>query len=139
MNELLAQLDSNDTTVQAESANLINDMDLNQQAAKLEAKEKQDAKSRFKARQVCVFCGFWTMVCSSPCFTIQARKAALLAQSYAPDNPEHQARLEQEAKDEDVAIRKVCKDFSLEITEVRCAQHLTRLHRHLILPFYYYR
>jgi hypothetical protein len=54
MNELLAQLDSNDTTVQAESANLLNDMDLNQQAATLETKEKQDAKSRFKARQVSV-------------------------------------------------------------------------------------
>ncbi|KAF8201421.1 hypothetical protein BJ912DRAFT_1115903 [Pholiota molesta] len=53
----------------------------------------------------------------------QTRKAAVLAQSYAPDNPEHQARLEQEAKDEEAAIRKVCKDFSLEIAEINPDGH----------------
>jgi hypothetical protein len=50
MNDLLAQLDSRDEIVQQESANVLNEMNLNQQANKLES--KQDAKSRFKARQV---------------------------------------------------------------------------------------
>ncbi|KAF9480123.1 cysteine proteinase [Pholiota conissans] len=103
MNELLAQLDSNDTTVQTESAHLLNDMDLNNLATKMEASEKKDAKSRFKARQ--------------------ARKAALLAQSYAPDDPALQARLEQEAKEEYAAIQKVCTELGLEIHEINPDGH----------------
>ena len=49
---------------------------------------------------------------------LQARKAALLAQTFSKDDPLHQARLEKEAKDEDNEIRKVCSDLSLEIYEV---------------------
>jgi OTU domain-containing protein 6 len=52
VDDLLAQLDSRDEVVQQESANVLNDMQLNQQADQLEATSKQDAKSRFKARQV---------------------------------------------------------------------------------------
>lgn len=52
MDVLVAQLESRDQTVQVESANLLNDMNLHNQADKIEAGEKQDAKSRFKARQV---------------------------------------------------------------------------------------
>ena len=48
----------------------------------------------------------------------QARKAALLAQSFSNEDPQQQARLEKEAKDEDHEIRKVCKDLSLEVHEV---------------------
>lgn len=43
----------------------------------------------------------------------------MLAQSFPEDDPQQQARLEKEAKDEDNEIRKVCKDLSLEIYEVR--------------------
>lgn len=52
MNDLLAQLDSRDQNVQQQSANLLNDMDLNAKAVQIETQPKQDAKSRFKARQV---------------------------------------------------------------------------------------
>jgi len=54
MDDLLAQLDSRDKTVQAQSATIINEMNLKEQADNIEAGEKRDAKSRFKARQVCV-------------------------------------------------------------------------------------
>jgi len=53
MNDLLAQLDSRDQTVQAESANVLREMNLNAQADEIESRTKQDAKSRFNARQVC--------------------------------------------------------------------------------------
>lgn len=49
---------------------------------------------------------------------IQARKAAALAQSYAPDDPAVQARLEKEAKDEEESIRKTCQQLGLDIHEV---------------------
>lgn len=52
MNDLLAQLDSRDETVQSESANVLNEMQLNQQANEIETSGKQSAKSRFQARQV---------------------------------------------------------------------------------------
>jgi OTU domain-containing protein 6 len=53
MNDLMAQLDSRDKTVQSESANVLSDMQINQQAtAAEEARKKQDPKSRFQARQV---------------------------------------------------------------------------------------
>jgi OTU domain-containing protein 6 len=47
MNELLAQLDSRDETVRAESATIVHEMKLNEQA-----NGKQDPRNRFKARQV---------------------------------------------------------------------------------------
>lgn len=53
MNDLMAQLDSRDKTVQSESANVLNDMQINQQTtAAEEARKKQDPKSRYQARQV---------------------------------------------------------------------------------------
>ena len=56
MNDLLAQLDSRDQNVQMESAQVLNEMNLNEKADKIEATtSKQDSKSRFKARQVCPF------------------------------------------------------------------------------------
>ncbi|CAA7271740.1 unnamed protein product [Cyclocybe aegerita] len=103
MNDLLAQLDSRDETVQAESAQVLNDMNLNEQANAIEKGKKQDAKSRFQARQ--------------------ARKAATLAQSFSPDDPEHQARLEKEAKDEDDAIKNVCRNLNLEVFEINPDGH----------------
>jgi OTU domain-containing protein 6 len=53
MNDLMAELDSRDKTVQSESANVLNEMQINQQAtAAEEARKKQDPKSRYQARQV---------------------------------------------------------------------------------------
>lgn len=51
MNDLMAQLDSRDQTVQSESATVLNEMQLNKVADGVEAQQKPDAKSRFKARQ----------------------------------------------------------------------------------------
>ncbi|KIM49162.1 hypothetical protein M413DRAFT_60050 [Hebeloma cylindrosporum] len=99
MDELLAQLDSRDETVQAESA-AIHEIKHNEHA---DANGKQDPKNRFKARQ--------------------ARKAAALAESYAPSNPEEQARLQREADEENDAILKVCTDFSLEVHQINPDGH----------------
>ena len=55
MDDLFAQLDSKDQTVQAESAAVINEMSLNDAVDDAETKAKQDSKSRHKARMVCDF------------------------------------------------------------------------------------
>lgn len=52
MNDLFAQLDSRNPTVQAESATVINEIQSDAQANRMEGNNKQDAKARFKARQV---------------------------------------------------------------------------------------
>lgn len=53
MNELLVQLDSGgEPAVQAESATVLNEMNLNEQASQMEANGKKDPKNRFRARQV---------------------------------------------------------------------------------------
>jgi OTU domain-containing protein 6 len=49
----------------------------------------------------------------------QARKAAALAQSYSPDDPVAQARLEKEAKDEEEAITRICNKLGVAMHEVR--------------------
>lgn len=51
INDLMAQLDSRNQTVHSESATVLNEIQLNKVAG-LESQQKQDAKSRFKARQV---------------------------------------------------------------------------------------
>ncbi|KAJ7709951.1 cysteine proteinase, partial [Mycena rosella] len=102
MDELLSQLDSRDETVKQESANVLNDMQLNQQADQIEAGSKQDPKSRFRARQ--------------------ARKAASLAQNYV-DDPAAEARLQKEAKDEERDINRVCDELNLQIHEINPDGH----------------
>lgn len=56
VNDLLAQLDSRDGDVQKESAQVLKEMQMEQHADRMEASPpaKQDAKSRYKARQVCL-------------------------------------------------------------------------------------
>ncbi|KAJ7046735.1 hypothetical protein C8F04DRAFT_207845 [Mycena alexandri] len=103
VDDLLAQLDSRDETVKQESANVLNDMQLNKQAHQLEGASKQDAKSRFKARQ--------------------ARKAASLAQNYAAGDPAAEARLEKEAKDEERDINRVCDELNLRVHEINPDGH----------------
>jgi len=80
-----------------------NEMEINKQAEQMEAASKQDAKSRFKARQ--------------------ARKAAALAQTYAADDPAAEARLEKEAKDEERDIKRVCDELNVEIHEINPDGH----------------
>jgi len=56
LDDLLAQLDSNDKTVQNVSAEVINDIQLSQLQEKEEPqKVKKDSKTRFIERQVCMF------------------------------------------------------------------------------------
>lgn len=50
--------------------------------------------------------------------SLQLRKAADQAQQYTNDDPEADARLEKEAKDEDKAIRRVCDELGLVLHEV---------------------
>ncbi|KAJ6547516.1 hypothetical protein B0H19DRAFT_1166076 [Mycena capillaripes] len=103
VDDLLAQLDSRDETVQQESANVLHDMELNKLADQIDGSSKQDAKSRFKARQ--------------------ARKAATLAQNFAVDDPAAEARLEKEAKDEERDIKRVCDELNLQIHEINPDGH----------------
>ena len=56
LDDLIAQLDSNDKTVQTVSAEVINDIQLSQlQENKESQKKKKDSKRRFLERQVCIF------------------------------------------------------------------------------------
>jgi len=56
LDDLFAQLDSNDKTVQNVSAEVINDIQLSQLQQKKEPQKlKKDSKTRFLERQVCVF------------------------------------------------------------------------------------
>ncbi|KAF9532937.1 cysteine proteinase [Crepidotus variabilis] len=103
VNDLLTQLDSRDGKVQAESASILSSMHLEEKAELLESSVKQDAKSRFKARQ--------------------ARKAAALADRYTEDDPEAEARLAQAAKDEVTAIQKVCSELGLQLVEINPDGH----------------
>ena len=65
MNDLIAELDSRDNTVQAESAAVLNDMQLNQQAQQIDISRKRDPQSRFQARQVMACLISWGRVYSS--------------------------------------------------------------------------
>jgi len=103
VDDLLAQLDSRDESVKQESANVLNEMQLNQQADQIEASSKQDPKSRFRARQ--------------------ARKAVALAGNYADDDPAAEARLEKEAKQEERDINRVCDELNLQIHEINPDGH----------------
>lgn len=60
MDDLMAQLDSNDQTVQAESAVVLNEMQIKQAAdTPPPATPKQDSKSRHKARQVRIYANYY--------------------------------------------------------------------------------
>lgn len=57
--------------------------------------------------------------------SLQLRKAADQAQQYTNDDPEADARLEKEAKDEDKAIRRVCDELGLVLHEVGSSNKVT--------------
>ncbi|KAF5391286.1 hypothetical protein D9757_001928 [Collybiopsis confluens] len=92
LDDLMAQLDSPDPTVQNESAQVIRDLQRSQGA---ENGQKKDSKNRFQARQV--------------------KKAAALAESYSPNDPEAEARLAKEARDEEADIMRVCDELNVQI------------------------
>ncbi|KAF5365604.1 hypothetical protein D9758_003316 [Tetrapyrgos nigripes] len=89
MDDLLAQLDSRDPTVQNESAKVLHDMEINQQAVAAEKKPKEGFKE--------------------PIFGPKgkAKKAAELANSYAPSDAAEDARLEKEAREEETNIQQI--------------------------------
>jgi len=104
MSDLMAQLDSRDQTVQSESANVLNEMQVNKHAGMAEAsRQKQDPKSRYQARQ--------------------ARKAAALAEHFSPVDEEGDARLRQEAKNEEKSIKRTCDELGVRIHEINPDGH----------------
>ncbi|KAG6889312.1 hypothetical protein C0995_001968 [Termitomyces sp. Mi166 len=102
MEELFAQLDSRDQAVQAESVLVIDEVQA-EQAERMNIRSRQDAKSRFKARQ--------------------ARKAAALQQAQSTPDPENEARLKKEVEDEQRDIDKICQDQMLQVREINPDGH----------------
>ncbi|KAH9842789.1 uncharacterized protein C8Q71DRAFT_734582 [Rhodofomes roseus] len=108
MDDLMAQLDSRDTSVHAESAAVINEMNINNAAdtpppAASPPSQKQDSKARHRARM--------------------ARKAAAVADQQAPSNPEQDERLQREAAEEERAVNKVCDENGLGMFEINPDGH----------------
>ncbi|KAJ3485674.1 hypothetical protein NLI96_g4791 [Meripilus lineatus] len=103
MEDLMAQLDSKDKTVQEESATVLNEMQLNQVADQIEKSKKQDSKSRHQARQ--------------------ARKAAALAEKLAPVDAAADARVQKEIEDEENAIQATCNDLGVAMFEINPDGH----------------
>lgn len=126
MNDLMAQLDSRDNKVHAESAAVLNEMQLNKQANEIESHRKQDPKSRFQARQVSTLYSH-NMILPPGLFEEKARKAAAMAQHYSPDNPEAEARLKREADLEEDTINRICDELDVRMYEVGVKIHSTTL------------
>lgn len=102
MDDLLAELNSRNQTVQQESATVLLEMQENQDNIVRDkapwTKRKQDSRSRHEARQ--------------------ARKAAVLAQNHAPIDLEADARLAREAKEEEVSIKETCDKLGVQTHEI---------------------
>ncbi|KIJ69420.1 hypothetical protein HYDPIDRAFT_106028 [Hydnomerulius pinastri MD-312] len=104
MNDLLAELNSRDKTVQQESAAVLQDIHTNKVAETVEqGSKKQDSKSRHLARQ--------------------ARKAAAMAQNFAPSNPDADAQIERETKQESASIKRTCDELGVQIHEINPDGH----------------
>ncbi|KAL1717520.1 hypothetical protein EV715DRAFT_203095 [Schizophyllum commune] len=105
MDDLLAQLDSRDQTVQSESASVLNEMEVVKQAQSQdeETTRKKDPKQRFLARQ--------------------ARKAQALQEKFTASDPDADARLEREAKEEEKTIKRLCDELGVEMYEINPDGH----------------
>nr|VWO98664.1 PUM-HD domain-containing protein [Ganoderma boninense] len=103
MDDLLAQLDSKDEVVRQESATVLKEMNVDEVAKELDNAPKKDSKARFKARQ--------------------AKKAAALADSYAPNDAEADARIQHQTKEEEANIKRICDELGLQIYEVEDLVH----------------
>ncbi|KIP09108.1 hypothetical protein PHLGIDRAFT_68237 [Phlebiopsis gigantea 11061_1 CR5-6] len=98
MDDLLAQLDAKDGAAQQEAHTILTEVAV-QKATEVADRPKNDSRTRHQARQ--------------------ARKAALLAEQYAhSNNPEADARLEQEARDEERIITKTCEELGVRMFEI---------------------
>ncbi|KAG5353952.1 hypothetical protein C0989_011440 [Termitomyces sp. Mn162] len=100
MEELFAQLDSRDQA--AGSTTLSNEVQA-EQVERVNPRSRQDAKSRFQARQ--------------------ARKAAALEQAQSTPDPETEARLKKEAEDEQRDIDRICQEQMLQVHEINPDGH----------------
>lgn len=97
VDDLLAELDARetDTSVKREASVVL------QQVTMVQAQQsaaKKDSKARFKARE--------------------ARKAAALAEQYAPTDHAAEARIQEEARQEEQVMKQVCADYGLEMHEI---------------------
>ncbi|KAG2106823.1 uncharacterized protein F5147DRAFT_700249 [Suillus discolor] len=102
VDDLLAELDSRNQTVQQESATVLLEIQEHKENTVQDnarpSKKKQDSKSRHEARQ--------------------AKKVAALAQNHAPIDPVADARLEREAKEEEVSIKETCDKLGVQTHEI---------------------
>ena len=57
----------------------------------------------------------------------EARKAAALAESYSPDDPAVQAKIQKEADDEAATISRLCKELNVAIHQVRLPLPLSQI------------
>ncbi len=113
MNDLMAQLDSRDGTVRAESAAVLQDMTLEKDIVKEEKSQGKRSKDRFKERQVGPF-----FSSTAPAHNARkARKAATLSNAFSPDDPEASRQLELEARQEEESIKRVCTELKVQIHE----------------------
>ncbi|KAH7889736.1 OTU-domain-containing protein [Phlebopus sp. FC_14] len=101
MDNLFAELDARDQPEPASVLREINDDKARETSES--APKKQDSKSRHLARQ--------------------ARKATALAQSVAPSNPEADAQLEREIKQEMMSIKRICDELGVHIHEINPDGH----------------
>ncbi|KAF9264721.1 OTU-domain-containing protein [Marasmius fiardii PR-910] len=98
MDDLIAQIETNEKVEQRAL-----EAEAKQKQSLLPAEKKQDSKSRFEARQ--------------------ARKAAALAQTFVEGDPEFEARLEKEAKEEERAITRICDELGVQLFEINPDGH----------------
>jgi len=104
LDDLFAQLDSSDKTVQDTSAEVINDIQTSQIQENKESQErKKGSKTRFLERQ--------------------ARKVAEIVQRSPSDNPQADARIEREIKEEEEDISRTSKLLGLELYNVNPDGH----------------
>lgn len=105
MDDLFAQLDSKDAVVQQETAQVIQQVQLNQSTGTQDSvpPPSQKPKDRHRARL--------------------ARKAAALVDSLSPEDPNHAAQMEKETEEERAAITKTCKQLKLHIKEINPDGH----------------
>ncbi|KZT11371.1 cysteine proteinase [Laetiporus sulphureus 93-53] len=117
VDDLLAELDSRDKAVPPA---VHSDTAVDKIAETPPPAQKQDSRSRHKARQVRRLAAL--VVHSVPDLIIhariQARRAAALAEQYAPSNPEADARLQKEAQEEEKTIKRICDELGLEMYEI---------------------
>lgn len=120
MDDLFAQLDSKDKTAQETSAEILKDANLDSVADNLERakRTRKTAKPSSKlARSVLLSVSVFLTIVN---FGIeQARKAAALAEQYAPTDADAEARIEREAREEEQAIMRTCEELGVKMVEVR--------------------